>query len=196
MSIDINGKEQIQRHFRTPGAKLDSNIRASNGRLDSGHVVIGVGTIMRGEISNCTLLEILGHADGDFKADRVVVHNGGELHGRIDTAEATVSGILEGTVTVENKLDIRETGAASGELAYGQLSVEPGGSMTGTIAVTSANEPTAALPVQAAALSEAKPTRDAQPVPEPCATSSAPSLLGRLAPGPKTAIEKKSVLPN
>lgn len=112
------------------------NARGAGARLDTGQVVIGAGADMRGEISNCTVLEVMGRAEGEFNAGKIVIHSGGELHGQIDTQQADVSGVLNGTVSVEDKLDIRETGVVSGELVYGQLGVEPGGSLTGNISGT------------------------------------------------------------
>ncbi len=102
---------------------------------DSSHVIIGSGARITGDISNCSVLEVHGYADGEFSAERVLIHDGGELHGRLETVDATVCGTLDGTAIIANKLDIRETGSVSGETTYGELSVEAGGSMIGSLAV-------------------------------------------------------------
>ena len=106
---------------------------------DSSHVIIGSGARVTGDISNCSVLEIHGYADGEFSAERVLIHNGGELHGRLETVDVTVCGKLAGTAVIANKLDVRETGSVSGETTYKELSVESGGSMTGSLSVANDN---------------------------------------------------------
>jgi len=132
--------------------------------------VIGSGARLVGDISNCSVLEVHGYADGTFKAENVLIHDGGELHGQLETQDATVCGTLHGTAVIEKKLDIRETGSVSGDTTYGELCVESGGSMTGSISVASDTA------------SNAKPITSIASAKTASQTNGAPSLLHRLVP--------------
>jgi cytoskeletal protein CcmA (bactofilin family) len=98
-----------------------------------GLVVIGKGTKVVGEISDCTQIEIDGNLEGSVVANVVIVRVGGRLKGIIQSKRAEVHGMIEGQVLVEEHLDIRSTGHVSGELTYGRLSVADGGKLAGNI---------------------------------------------------------------
>lgn len=104
-----------------------------DGKNGDGLVIIGKGTSMVGEINNCSRLEIEGSLEGHVVADSVVVRAGGRLKGSVRTERAEVHGTIEGQVSVQEHLDIRSTGQVTGELAYGKLSVAPGGYIAGSI---------------------------------------------------------------
>ena len=102
--------------------KTASPLEDKNGE---GFVVIGKGTHIVGEISNCSKIEISGYLEGSVMAREVIVREGGCLKGHLQSERAEVH--------VQDHLDIRSTGQASGELAYGKLSVAPGGKLAGNI---------------------------------------------------------------
>jgi cytoskeletal protein CcmA (bactofilin family) len=110
--------------------KTASPLEDKNG---DGFVVIGKGTHIVGEISNCSKIEISGYLEGGVMAREVIVREGGCLKGHVQSERAEVHGAIEGEVHVQEHLDIRSTGQASGELAYGKLSVAPGGKLAGNI---------------------------------------------------------------
>jgi cytoskeletal protein CcmA (bactofilin family) len=98
-----------------------------------GHVVVGKGASIVGEITNCSQVEIAGALEGKVIAEAVIVRAGGCLKGTVQSERAEVHGIIEGQVQIEQHLDIRSTGRVSGELAYGRLSVASGGCLAGNI---------------------------------------------------------------
>ena len=98
-----------------------------------GLVVIGKGTHILGEISNCSKIEIEGYLEGSVIADTVIVRAGGCLKGHAQSERAEVHGTIEGGIWVQEHLDIRSTGEASGEFTYGKLSVAPGGKLAGKL---------------------------------------------------------------
>ncbi len=110
--------------------KTASSLEDENG---DGFVVIGKGTHIVGEIANCSKIEISGYLEGSVIAREVVVREGGCLKGHVQSERMEVHGIVEGQVHVQEHLDIRSTGEASGELVYGKLSVAPGGTLAGKI---------------------------------------------------------------
>jgi cytoskeletal protein CcmA (bactofilin family) len=110
--------------------KTASPLEDKNG---DGFVVIGKGAHIVGEISNCSKIEISGYLEGGVMAREVIVREGGCLKGHVQSERAEVHGAIEGEVHVQEHLDIRSTGQASGELVYGKLSVAPGGKLAGKI---------------------------------------------------------------
>jgi cytoskeletal protein CcmA (bactofilin family) len=104
-------------------------------KIDAGDgvVLIGKGTRVIGEISECTTVEIQGVVEGKLLASSVVIREGGGFKGSLQVDQAEIHGVMEGTAVVNDLLDIRSTGTVAADLAYGRLSVEAGGQMTGNI---------------------------------------------------------------
>lgn len=104
-------------------------------RTDAGDGVvhIGKGTRVIGEISDCTTVEIQGVVEGKLLASSVIIREGGGFKGSLQADQAEIHGVMEGNAVVNDLLDIRSTGTVSADLAYGRLSVEAGGQMTGNI---------------------------------------------------------------
>ena len=98
-----------------------------------GQVLIGEGVQIKGEIRECREIEIHGTMEGDLKADVVIVHETGLVKGNINTDRAEVHGSIDGEINVKFQLDVKATGSVAGNTKYGQLSVEAGGRVTGTL---------------------------------------------------------------
>ena len=98
-----------------------------------GQVLIGEGVQIKGEIRECREIEIHGTMEGDLKADVVIVHETGLVKGNINTDRAEVHGSIDGEINVKFQLDVKATGSVAGKTKYGQLSVEAGGRVTGTL---------------------------------------------------------------
>jgi cytoskeletal protein CcmA (bactofilin family) len=118
-------RREAQPEERTPRHAIVTN--------NDGHVVVGKGAFIVGEITNCSQVEIAGALEGKVIAEAVIVRASGCLKGTVQSERAEVHGIIEGQVQIEQHLDIRSTGKVSGELAYGRLSVASGGCLAGTI---------------------------------------------------------------
>ena len=99
----------------------------------AGHASIGEGVHVNGEIRDCREIEIHGYMEGDLEADDLIVHVNGSVKGGVKVERAEIHGAVEGEVTVTQRLDVRTTGLVSGTVTYGELSVEAGGRVTGTL---------------------------------------------------------------
>ena len=124
------------------GSLADSAQRAAstaNGRypfegvVGDGHVLIGKGTKVTGDISNCTLVEVQGILEGSVIADTVIIRDGGGFKGVLQTDQAEVHGVLEGTAVVHELLDIRANGNVQGDLTYGRIAISEGGFVSGSL---------------------------------------------------------------
>lgn len=99
-----------------------------------GHVLIGEGVSIKGEIRECREIEIHGTVEGDLEAEVLIVHASGRVKGNVNTDRAEIHGSIEGDVSVKNRLDVKAKGSVAGKTEYGELSVEAGGRVVGTLA--------------------------------------------------------------
>ena len=102
-----------------------------------GAVLIGAGARVQGDISNSSMVEIQGILEGNVVTNTLVVREGGGFKGDMQAQHAEVHGSLEGTLNVQDLLDIRATGRVSAEASYGKLAVSAGGSIAGQVQVKS-----------------------------------------------------------
>jgi len=105
-----------------------------------GIVLIGKGTRINGDITDCTLVEIQGILEGRVAAKAVIIRDGGGFKGELQAEHLEVHGIVEATVQVNGLLDVRKSGRISGAVTYKQLAVEVGAVIAGQL-VTPENAP-------------------------------------------------------
>jgi cytoskeletal protein CcmA (bactofilin family) len=98
-----------------------------------GHVLIGEGVKIVGEIRDCRKLEIHGTVEGDLEAEELIVHENGLLKGSIKTDRAEVNGTIDGDISVTHLLDLKSKGSVAGTTQYGEISVETGGRIVGDV---------------------------------------------------------------
>jgi cytoskeletal protein CcmA (bactofilin family) len=98
-----------------------------------GHVLVGEGIKIVGEIRDCRKIEIYGVVEGDLEAEELIVHDKGLLKGNVKTDRAQVHGSVDGDITVTHLLDVKAKGSVAGKTQYGQLSIETGGRIVGTL---------------------------------------------------------------
>jgi cytoskeletal protein CcmA (bactofilin family) len=117
------GPSEVRAHRPAP---------ASRGQHE-GHVLIGEGITIKGEIRDCREIEIHGTVEGDLEAEVLIVHTNGVLTGNVKTDRAEVHGSIDGDVIVKHLLDVKAEGSVAGKTEYGELSVETGGRLVGTL---------------------------------------------------------------
>jgi cytoskeletal protein CcmA (bactofilin family) len=92
--------------------------------------VIQKDTIIKGEISNCSQIEIYGYVEGQLGAETVLIHDGGTFYGTVKTNSADILGTVQGEVFVRNLINIRSSGTVNGNVQYGQLAMEMGANLS------------------------------------------------------------------
>lgn len=108
-------------------------IAASTSADTAGIVIIGKGTKITGQITDCAKLEIQGTVEGTIVADVLIVREGGVVKGDVRAAHAEIHGLFEGQLAVRDVLDVRGTGHVEGDLSYGRLAVAMGGYISGKV---------------------------------------------------------------
>jgi cytoskeletal protein CcmA (bactofilin family) len=113
-------------------------------------LIVGRDISLAGEITACDHLVVEGNVEAKLKDCRIIeIADSGTFKGSASIGEASIAGRFEGELTVATRLSLRATGVISGTVRYGELEIEAGGRVVGSM------EPTA------------METRVAQPEPEP-----------------------------
>lgn len=104
---------------------------------------LGEGVTFRGELSFERLLRIDGTFEGELLSQgKVVVGPKGVVKANLVLREAVVEGVIEGDVTVQEKLELRGEASVKGDIQAKTLCVDEGVSIEGHVKV-SAGQPSA-----------------------------------------------------
>ena len=94
--------------------------------------IIGVGTIITGDIQSKGDIRIDGTLKGAVKTKgKVVVGQGGTIEGDIECNNADIAGSLNAKITVVQLLSLKATAKLTGDLVTNKLAIEPGAAFTG-----------------------------------------------------------------
>lgn len=150
-------------------AKAAAAARAAPDAAGGKRLIVGQGLSLSGDITACDLLVVEGSVQVTLNETRAIeiAETGRFTNGKAAVEEATISGVYEGDLTVRGKLLVRGTGRVDGNIRYGELEVERGGRLTGTVALLS--EPGPSL-----GDTPAKPSTPAA-APTPAAAAAAPA---------------------
>jgi cytoskeletal protein CcmA (bactofilin family) len=100
---------------------------------------VGRGLKLSGKITGCDRLVVEGDVEATLlECSAMELGASGVFKGTATVTSAEISGRFEGSLTVRERLFIRESGWVSGEIRYGQLQVECGGQLSGDIAAPAA----------------------------------------------------------
>lgn len=107
---------------------------SSNPKASKRILTVGNDIHMKGEISTCDRLVIEGSVDAELKdVHTVELAETGSFKGTAEIEDAEISGIFEGDLIVNGRLIIYSTGQVRGNIAYGEIEIERGGQLSGTI---------------------------------------------------------------
>jgi cytoskeletal protein CcmA (bactofilin family) len=102
-------------------------------------LIIGREISLTGQIAACDKVVVEGKVEATLSDSRFVeIAETGQFKGSAEIDEAEVRGKFEGKLSVRGRLLIRGTGKVMGEIAYGQIEVECGGELSGTVSTVAA----------------------------------------------------------
>jgi len=112
-------------------AAAERSIAVTHGK----RLIVGRGISLSGEITACDRLVVEGSVQVTLNETRAIeIAEGGRFtNGKAEVEEAEISGIYEGELTVRGRLLIRATGRVEGSVRYGELEIERGGRLGGTL---------------------------------------------------------------
>lgn len=104
--------------------------------------IIGNGTLIKGEIESNGDIRIDGQVIGSIKSNgKVVIGQNGIVEGEINCKTADLSGLIKGTLNVEELTTMKSTSKMEGELITKQLFIEIGATFTGKCQMGITNTP-------------------------------------------------------
>ncbi len=100
-------------------------------------LTVGPGISLSGEITDCDRLVVQGEARVRLHRVRSIeiAQTGRFTEGRAEVEEADIAGVYEGELTVRGRLLVRGTGQITGTIHYGELELERGGRLAGSVGV-------------------------------------------------------------
>lgn len=111
--------------FGTPSSSVSSDTRK---------LTVGKDISLSGEIGACDHLVVEGTVEATIKGGQSLeITDTGLFKGTVEIEDAIIAGRFEGNLVVKGHLLIRSTGSVSGDIYYGDLAVEGGASLNGTI---------------------------------------------------------------
>lgn len=97
-------------------------------------LVVGQGVSLSGEIKSCDRLVVEGTVQANLQnCQHMTIAESGLFDGNAAIDEADVHGRFEGDLIVRRRLLIRAKGQVSGNISYGEIEIEAGGMISGTI---------------------------------------------------------------
>jgi cytoskeletal protein CcmA (bactofilin family) len=94
--------------------------------------IIGIGTIITGDIQSKGDIRIDGTLKGAVKTSgKVVVGEAGIIEGDVECNNADIAGSLNAKISVAQLLSLKGTAKLTGDLVTNKLAIEPGAAFTG-----------------------------------------------------------------
>ena len=94
--------------------------------------IIGIGTIITGDIQSKGDIRIDGTLKGAVKTSgKVVVGQAGIIEGDVECNNADIAGSLNAKISVVQLLSLKATAKLTGDLVTNKLAIEPGAAFTG-----------------------------------------------------------------
>ena len=119
---------------RRAGAAPSSSRPEPEQRQPDRRLIVGLGISLNGEIRSCDHLIVEGTVEAQLKDCRAIDLSGdGTFKGSAEVDDAVIAGRFEGDLMVRGRLVLRSSGVVSGTLRYGEIEIETGGKVIGTM---------------------------------------------------------------
>ena len=106
---------------------------AKNNDYDAKSVnTIGAGTIVKGDITSDGDFRIVGKLIGTIQSKgKVVIGKNGSVEGDVICKNADISGLVKGTMKVDELLSLTSSSSLEGQITVGRISIEAGANFSG-----------------------------------------------------------------
>ncbi|OYT17411.1 MAG: cell shape determination protein CcmA [Bacteroidetes bacterium 4572_77] len=103
---------------------------------------IGQGTVVTGDITSDGDFRIVGTLKGTIQSKgKVVIGKTGLIEGNVVCKNADVSGVVKGSMKIDELLSLTSTSKVEGEVVTGKIAIEAGAVFTGQCQMSNTNEP-------------------------------------------------------
>src|SRR6266576_4798536 len=125
---------------------MAEHVNPRDNAVDRRTMIVGPGMAFAGEIGSCDRLIVEGSIDATLpKCQHVIIAETGLFNGHASTDNADVHGRFQGELVVRKRLLIRAGGHFSGNITYGEIEIESGGAISGTIEKSENSNPVAMM---------------------------------------------------
>ena len=136
LKIKNNYQNKVESKFIEP--KVHNIIKHNSEPLkevnnSKNNLMIGEGVTINGNIKSDNEVIIQGSVEGDIQCNSITIDNSGNLKGKIKAENMTVKGKVEGEININNLLEIKSKGNASGKIFYGGIQIDEEGKLAGEI---------------------------------------------------------------
>lgn len=104
---------------------------------------VGQGVCVKGDISVPGIVVVDGTVEGTVDARAIWVSPSGVIKGTIVATEAEIRGTVSETIEIKQLLIVHATGRVLGDVRYGELQLEKGAVISGTLSCVSDEKETA-----------------------------------------------------
>lgn len=119
-----------------------SSVKANNRVL-----TVGNDILLKGEINSCDRLVIEGKLEATLNdVHTVELAECGSFKGSANVVEAQISGLFEGDLVVTGRLVIYASGKVRGNISYGEIEIERGGELSGSIKMAGGSSASSSIP--------------------------------------------------
>ena len=143
-SRQSNAAQRGEVPLRQPGAPRMAEVTrkpfehpdalAQSGETEGKRLIVGREICLSGEIKTCDQLVVEGRVEANLTESRCLeITETGFFKGTARIEEADISGQYEGDLVVTGCLRIRAGGRVKGSVHYGELEIERGGRISGTV---------------------------------------------------------------
>jgi cytoskeletal protein CcmA (bactofilin family) len=95
---------------------------------------VGRDIVLSGQIAACDRLIVEGRVEATLTDCKIIeIGESGSFKGSVEIEDAEIRGQFDGKLQVRGRLMIRKTGRVNGEIRYGQIEIECGGTLTGVV---------------------------------------------------------------
>lgn len=118
----------------SPRPAPNGSLEGREHAIEPRKLIVGPGITVSGEIASCDAIVIEGSVRANMQGcEHMTIAATGLFDGNALITDAEVHGRFAGDLTVRNRLWIRTTGQVSGTVSYGQIEIETGGRIAGSI---------------------------------------------------------------
>jgi len=133
---------------------------ATEQKKEGSKLHVGADIHLKGEITACDRLIVEGKVEASMTSKEIEISNSGVFNGTVDIDTADISGQFEGTMKARKRLVIRKTGRVSGDISYGEIEIEPGGEIGGSLNKIAGEQPSLLTEMEKGKAKEEKTVED------------------------------------
>lgn len=105
----------------------------NNGTESASVNLIGLGTVIEGDVSTSGDIRIDGSLKGSIKVKgKLVLGVSGNVDGEVFCQNADISGTLKGKIVVSELLSLKASAKLTGDILTNKIAVEPGATFSGS----------------------------------------------------------------